>query len=145
MNKELEKFTDQELDAELSERRAVNRRAEIVKRIKNLSINNFKSKDMVVMYCEPDKPLDYRFQFYLKHRGKIYDSYNDFFNQKWWPKYKKKIFANGFDKNAAYNYIPDLFNTESENDYSFNGSLNDAIILLLECGYLEKNIKPATY
>jgi hypothetical protein len=145
----LNKYTDDELYAELNRRKA---KSEAVK-AKTLNINGITVKDFVVSYCDEyaspeDKEYNPFFSFYIKHKGKEYCIYYDYNEEdskqkKWWPIVQESGYGGDIDANGAFNFIPKGFAEAMENAYEYVGKrglsgkekLEAGIKYLKECGF----------
>lgn len=111
-----------------------------IKRIQNLEIGEFKSKDIKVVYYNMYKEDSNKFQFsfFVIKDGKEYDFYYGKSDQgagDWWPENDDE---DGFFS-PLHEFIPSGFSELCENMYEYRGSNETALDVLRLCGFVTEH------
>jgi hypothetical protein len=115
-----------------------------VKRIGRVKVGKFTAKDIKVLWFWTwidDNSSDIRYQFFIMKGGKDWDIYyglcgQEYASPKWWPHVE-----DGDYLLPVYEFIPDGFGEDSENCYTYDGTHEEALELLKECGFTIDELK----
>lgn len=111
---------------------------ESIEEIKTVNVNGFTSKDIKVKYQSDENGNNAKFTFYVVKNGIDYDFYygEDDDNSSWWPRAETDGYLS-----PLFKFVPRGFLSCCENTFEFFDTLENAIILLNECGFKVECVK----